>query len=209
MALTRANKLYLRRLLRSRTPKILLVLFFLINLFDVLRIHHNIADGERNRVQRGAAARRHERVYIASMHFNNGKVIRDHWNNAVIGLTEAFGAENVFVSVYESGSWDDTKQRLQELDQELEARGVARRVEMSDTTHRDELENEDKGEGWIDTSRGRRELRRIPYLARLRNKTLKDLLELSEKGVTFDKVLFLNDVIFSVCRSYIRVMLLF
>lgn len=196
MIFSGANRLYVRRLLRSRTLKIILLLFGLVNLLDVLRIHHNIANGERSRPR---ASRRHERVYIASMHFNNGKVIREHWNAAVLNLTEAFGPENVFVSVYESGSWDDTKERLAELDEELEARGVQRRIEVSDVTHRDELASVEKGEGWIDTPRDRRELRRIPYLARLRNKTLRDLLELGDKGVTFDKVLFLNDVVFTVC----------
>lgn len=204
MIFSSTNRLYARRLLRSRTLKILLFLFFAINLLDVLRIHRNIADGERIARSRHAHAGNRERVYIASMHFNNGKVIREHWNSAVLGLTEVLGPENVFVSVYESGSWDDTKPRLLELQRELATRGVPHRVEVSDTTHKDEMNNEDKGEGWIDTPRGRRELRRIPYLARLRNKTLKDLFELSEKGQTFDKVLFLNDVIFSVCQIPFR-----
>jgi hypothetical protein len=53
-------------------------------------------------------------------------------------------------------------------------------------------------EGWIYTSREKLELRRIPYLARMRNKVLEPL----ENGnVTFDRVLFLNDVVFSVCWS--------
>lgn len=200
MFLSSANRLYARRMLRSRTLKIIIVLFSLVNLLDVLRIHRNITDGERLARGRHAHAGNRERIYIASMHFNNGKVIREHWNAAVLGLTDAFGAENVFVSVFESGSWDDSKQRLLELQRELAGRNVPHRVEVSDTTHKDELASEVKGEGWIDTPRGEKELRRIPYLARLRNKTLKDLFELSEKGTTFDKVLFLNDVIFTVCE---------
>ncbi|RFU71792.1 polysaccharide export [Trichoderma arundinaceum] len=133
------------------------------------------------------------------MHWNNGKVLKDYWNDAVIKLTETFGADNVFVSVFESGSWDDSKDVLRDLDRELEKRNVPRRVEVSETTHYDEISKPDKdrGEGWIDTARGKRELRRIPYLARLRNKTIQDLIELSKEGITFDKVLFLNDVVFT------------
>lgn len=145
-------------------------------------------------------ARPRERIYIASMHWNNAQVLKDYWNDAVIQLTETFGADNVFVSIYESGSWDDSKQALRDLDSELERRNVPRRVEVSDTTHYDEISKADKdrGEGWIETTRGKRELRRIPYLAKLRNKTIQDLVELSKKGITFDKVLFLNDVVFTV-----------
>ena len=56
----------------------------------------------------------------------------------------------------------------------------------------------DNGSGWIDTPRVRKELRRIPYLSRLRNWTLEPLQELAQQGEKFDKVLFLNDVVFTV-----------
>ncbi|POR36522.1 Uncharacterized protein TPAR_03228 [Tolypocladium paradoxum] len=195
MLVSDANRLYLGRILRWRTSRLLLLLFCLINVLDVLRVHHRLAHGHR-RSQPGPS-RPHERVYIASMHFNNGHVLRNHWNDAVVRLTEAFGPRNVFVSIYESGSWDDSKEVLRGLAAELERRDVPHRVDISDVTHHDEMTREDKGDGWIDTPRNKKELRRIPYLARLRNKTIKDLLELHDKGVTFDKVLFLNDVIFT------------
>ncbi|KJZ78381.1 hypothetical protein HIM_02419 [Hirsutella minnesotensis 3608] len=191
-----ANRLYLRRTLRWRTLRLGLLIFALVNLLDVLRIHGHLSGGDTGRVRR--ASRPRERVYIASMHFNNGDILRHHWNKAVLDLTREFGPDNVFVSIFESGSWDDSKEVLRELDRELERRGVPHRVEVSDVTHRDELARPEKGEGWVDTARNKRELRRIPYLARLRNKTIQDLLDLHEKGVTFDKVLFLNDVVFTV-----------
>lgn len=201
MLLSGANRLYLRRILRWRVTRIALLLLFVINIFDILRIQRDIVHGDReHRLRSGSGAvRRRERIYIASMHWNNAEVLKDYWNDAVIKLTETFGADNVFVSIYESGSWDDSKEALRMLDAELEKRNVPRRVEVSETTHYDEITKPEKerGEGWIDTSRGR-ELRRIPYLAKLRNKTIQDLIELSKKGITFDKVLFLNDVVFTV-----------
>lgn len=202
MLFSGANRLYLRRILRWRATRIALLLLFLINVFDILRIQRDIVHGDREHGLRSGsgAMRRRERIYIASMHWNNAEVLKDYWNDAVIKLTETFGADNVFVSIYESGSWDDSKEALQSLDEELEKRNVPRRVEVSDTTHYDEITKpkSERGEGWIDTSRGERELRRIPYLAKLRNKTIQDLIDLSEKGITFDKVLFLNDVVFTV-----------
>lgn len=116
----------------------------------------------------------------------------------MLDLTKLFKPEKVFVSVYESGSWDNSKDELRRLRGELQRQGIPHRVDISDVTHQDELDSQEKGEGWIETSRGKRELRRIPYLAKLRNKTLRDLFDLRKKGIHFDKILFLNDVVFTV-----------
>jgi len=124
--------------------------------------------------------------------------LRSHWNNAVVELARTLGPENVFISVYESGSWDDSKGALRELDSRLERLGVPRNITLSETTHLDEISRHPDGRGWIKTPRGRMELRRIPYLARLRNLTLRPLEELLEQGKTFDRILFLNDVVFTV-----------
>jgi hypothetical protein len=132
------------------------------------------------------------------MHWNTGPLLREFWNGAVVGLTEALGPENVFVSVYESGSWDDSKTALEELEVELARRDVPRNIHMSNVTHKDEISRRPGGSGWIETPRGKRELRRIPFLAQLRNRTLRDLTELAAQGEVFDKILFLNDVVFSV-----------
>jgi hypothetical protein len=145
--------------------------------------------------------KRPERIYIASIHWNNEEVLQSHWNNAVVALTKVLGPENVFVSVYESGSWDNSKHVLRELDTYLGQHNIRRNITLSDSKHRDEMSvaNEKKGPGWIKTPGGKKELRRIPYLSRLRDWTLKPLQELSRRGEVFDKVLFLNDVVFSVC----------
>lgn len=173
-------------------------MFCLFNVLDVHRIHHKLCLGGSTPPPPLPPPRARQRVYIASMHFNNGDVLKSHWNRAVVDLAETLGPANVFVSVLESGSWDDSKELLRDLDDELDRRGVPHRVETSDVTHQDELDDAHKGQGWIDTPRGKRELRRIPFLARLRNRTIEDLLDLFSKGVEFDKVLFLNDVVFTV-----------
>ena len=149
---------------------------------------------------------RRERVYIASMHWNNENIIRSRWSAAVLDLVAYFGADNVYVSIIESGSWDDTKGALRDLDAELEKVGVERNIEMFDRTHEDEIQRipEAHEEGWIWTSRGRKELRRIPFLAGIRNQVMAELKQLAErtngKGRrSFDKILWLNDVIFTAC----------
>lgn len=115
----------------------------------------------------------------------------------MLDLVEYFRPQNVYISVYESGSWDESKDALRALDDGLGERGVQRTIILNETTHADEM-RQPNGEGWIETTRGRKELRRIPYLSKLRNLSLKPLTELAVEGVKFDKVLFLNDVVFTV-----------
>ena len=69
------------------------------------------------------------------------------------------------------------------------------------------LENVPEGadkKGWVFTARGERgwELRRIPYLAELRNRVMEPLLK-EARGVKFDKVLWINDVVFTVSFVYL------
>ncbi len=159
---------------------------------------------------------RRERVFIASMHWNNEYIIRSYWNAALLNLVRHFSAENVYISVVESGSWDDTKGALRELDLELEKLGVERSIEMHESTHEDEIGRIPRPheEGWIWTSRGRKELRRIPYLAGIRNQVMDKLKQLAERTDgqgkrRFDKILWLNDVIFTVLLSFISITITF
>ncbi len=139
-----------------------------------------------------------QKIYIASIHWNNEEIIRSNWTNAVLELAETLGPENVYISIYESGSWDDSKGALKLLDAELEQRGVQRTITLEPRTHVEEIAAPPASSGWIDTPRGQKELRRIPYLSRLRNLSLKPLADLALNGITFDRVLFLNDVVFTV-----------
>ena len=142
------------------------------------------------------------KLFISSTHWNNEAALRGFWNQAVVDLAKHVGPSNVYVSIYESGSWDDSKGALRLLDQDLERLGVQRTIILDDTTHQDEITKPPADTGWIDTPRGRKELRRIPFLAKLRNLTLKPMIELSSKGIRFDKVLFLNDVVFTVSVDF-------
>ncbi|KAL8741260.1 MAG: hypothetical protein Q9190_006116 [Brigantiaea leucoxantha] len=142
-----------------------------------------------------------EKIFISSIHWNNEAVLRSNWNAAILDLVQHIGVDKVYVSIYESGSWDDTKGVLRLLDAELQSLGVPRSIILEETTHADEIARSPAPNGWIDTPRGQKELRRVPYLSRLRNISLKPLSELSENGTTFHKVLFLNDVVFTVSLS--------
>lgn len=109
------------------------------------------------------------------------------------------GVDNVYVTIYESGSFDDTKGALRELDMTLGELRVQRTITLSNVTREEEMSKEPTGHGWIRTPTGEMALRRIPFLAKLRNRMLDTLEALSSEGHHFDTVLFLNDVIFRVC----------
>jgi hypothetical protein len=189
-----AAPIRLLRTLRPRSTKQVFILaFVLYSVFEIAQVLRCLSVPVTEPI-----IRRPERVYIASIHWNNERILRSHWSKAVIALAKTLGRDNVFVTVYESGSWDNSKGALRELDKALEEHGIRRNITMSETTHMDEIAVGNKGPGWIDTPRGTRELRRIPYLARLRNWTLEPLQRLAQKGERFDKVLFLNDVVFDV-----------
>ena len=116
----------------------------------------------------------------------------------MLNLAKHVGSENIYVSIYESGSWDGSKRSLRDLDDELGKLGIRRTVILENTTHADELAKPPTASGWLETPRGKKELRRIPYLARLRNLSLKPLADLESEGIVFDRILFLNDVVFTV-----------
>lgn len=142
-----------------------------------------------------------ERIFIASIHWNNEAILRSNWNRAVLDLTKYLGAERVFVAVLEGGSWDGSKAALQELDVELQQMRIPTSFIFDDATHKDATERIPAAgeEGWIWTPRGRRELRRIPYLAKLRNRVMEEMQKASSSDSRpFTKVLWLNDVVFTV-----------
>jgi hypothetical protein len=188
----RRGQLHRRSVLRWLLIAVSLVVLF--SSLEVLSIQSALAGASTNQPE----TPRQQRVFIASIHWNNEQILRHHWVPAVVALVKEFGPENVFVSVQESGSWDDSKGVLRLLDQELAKHGIPRRIVLSDTTHLDEISRPPGADGWIDTPRGKTELRRIPYLARLRNEVMQPLYEMQNASRRFDKILFLNDVVFQV-----------
>ena len=143
-------------------------------------------------------------VYIASVQWNSEILLRSHWMPALLSLVRELVADHidVFVSIYENDSKDDTKNVLSELMSSLNAMNVNHTINL-DIETRDEVVKKSKSaaNGWLETLYGR-ELRRIPYLANVRNQALKPLYELSKAGIRFDKILYINDIVYSVHDSH-------
>lgn len=203
MLLTRS---YRRRSSRFRRSWFRLAIF-LLGAILCLDFHQTVGFGPAASPARRATSSRavpNERIFIASMNWQNEPIIRSHWGAAMLDLVRAYGAENLYISIQASRSFDNTVEALQDLDAELELLGVERSIVLDETTHEMEANRTPaiNEEGWIWTSEQRRELRRIPYLAGIRNKVMSKLYALAERpegARKFDKILWLNDVIFTVC----------
>jgi hypothetical protein len=188
--------------LLRRHPRQLSLFVLVFLLFDITLTLHASQPAIQNPIPTSVNK---EKIYIASLHWNGAQLIHQYWAPAVLDLVRHFGKDNVYVSVLAGGSLDHAEGPLRELDWELEKLGVERNIEIREQTHADEVNRvPEEGEtGWIETRRGKKELRRIPYLAGLRNRAMEKLQELAERKDNkrrFDKILWLNDVIFNVWR---------
>ncbi|CAI6335918.1 unnamed protein product [Periconia digitata] len=182
---------YIPRILRKPVLRLLVVFLFVLDACHICDIHsHHVA------ARQSPPARNSKRIYIAANHWNDAPLLREYWNNALIALVKELGVDNVYVNIYESGSFDETKDALRELDNALGELQVARDISLSYDSH-EHLITQQPGEGWIEIPGGEMALRRIPFLARQRNQLVHSLRAAAERGLHFDTVLFLNDVIFT------------
>jgi hypothetical protein len=95
----------LKRLPRSLALRFLVVLVLIWDSLQTISLYQH------QQAVRGAPPppRNTKRIYIAAQHWNSAHVLRSHWNAALSTLVQELGTDNVFVSIYESGSYDDTE----------------------------------------------------------------------------------------------------
>ncbi|TFK23846.1 hypothetical protein FA15DRAFT_620269 [Coprinopsis marcescibilis] len=129
--------------------------------------------------------------YIAANLYNSEKVLPT-WTKELNLLIDHIGQQNVFVSIYESNSADATQELLGDLQRDLHERKIRNHVSIN------------KGERieW-DSKDLLHSAQRISYMADIRNEALSPLYSMAEKGDTFTKVIFFNDVYFD-WRSIVR-----
>lgn len=173
----------LRFLLRTRLLQIVLAIAAIETTLQVLKIRTWHATQSSLHLKSQVAKQQHpeSKIFITALHWNN-EAILPHWHREVLKLVELLGRQRVYVNILETGSWDSTKSLLSALDAELGGMGVARNVTLGESTHGEFVARRPEGqEGWVRTGRGREELRRIPFLAGLRNWGLSELRRLSEE----------------------------
>lgn len=162
---------------------------------------------------------RNEKVFIAAA-ITNAELIRGPWGKSVLELIDIIGPENAFLSVYENDSGPDTTAALGELKEKVKCKHRL----ICKTTTTSEADNclgdssivsehlPLDGFPTVTIPSGDQRVKRIAYLAEIRNRAMRPLYarqaleDQSPQNTTspfatpeqeFDKVLFLNDVVFS------------
>ncbi|KAJ1966009.1 hypothetical protein GGI12_000383 [Dipsacomyces acuminosporus] len=113
------------------------------------------------------------RVFVAVNLYNNEHIL-PNMATQLLAFADLLGSDSVFLSIYENGSKDGTKDILRQFDRALEILRIPHRI-VTDEQPRPSRYH------------------RIEYMAKIRNRALEPL---GKGGVGFDKVLFLNDVFF-------------
>lgn len=150
-------------------------------------IHHSNTPGRGNL--------ENQRVFIAASLFDpDGNIASGAWGEAVIALVDLLGPDNVFVSIYESDSGQVGPRALDGFKSKLQCHhSIETEATFSDEHY--------SATPLVLLDDGSIAMKRIPYLAHVRNRALeplrRDHWSWNQTRRHYDKVLFLNDVIFS------------
>lgn len=123
-----------------------------------------------------------KKIFIASNLHENEPLMPHYVYMLVLTILNFESFEDVYLSIYESGSVDKTAQWLAFLRVLLDSIGV-KNVIMSGPDQRKAEQN------------------RIDFLASCRNRILEPFFSQTKKGVKYDKLVLINDVYF--CRDHI------
>lgn len=128
---------------------------------------------------------RSEKVFIAAILYDPGGTLAGgQWGTAVRDLIHLLGEENVFLSIYESDSGEEGHRALQVLKERLVCNKSIVSEERFNFTRIPKVTLPD----------GSQRVRRIAYLAEMRNLVLEPLEEPFQPQ--YDRLLYLNDVMF-------------
>lgn len=129
---------------------------------------------------------RNEKVFIAaSLYDRDGELARGQWGQQLLALVDLLGPQNVFVSIYENDSGDEGHDALRELEQQI--------ASPKSIVFEDHLDPKDLPS--VTIPGGEKRIKRIEYLAQVRNKALKPLED--DPETRYDKLLYLNDILFN------------
>ncbi len=133
----------------------------------------------------GRANTNKQKVFIAaSIYDKGGSLVNGLWGNALLDLINLLGSENVFLSIYENDSGPEGHAALEAYKLKVHCPHSLvfdEHIPLSYIPH-------------VTLPDGSRRVKRIAYLAEVRNRALRPLVEPSANK--FDRLLYLNDIIF-------------
>lgn len=136
----------------------------------------------------GAANPHNEKVFIAAtLYDRQGQLVSGDWGLSVKKLIDILGTDNVFLSLYENDPDEDSKQALDDFRGSLscESSIVSEHLDLTQLPR-------------ATLPDGSQRLRRIAFLAEVRNRALLPLVDATSGAyhTRWDKLLYLNDVAF-------------
>lgn len=129
-----------------------------------------------------------EKVFIAaSLYDPEGEVVSGYWGQSVRYLIDILGSENVYLSIYENDPDEKALAALNAFAKNItcESEIVTEQLDLHQFPH-------------VSTPDGNHRLKRVAFLADVRNRALRPLerTESAAYHTRFDKLLYLNDVVF-------------
>lgn len=144
-------------------------------------LQNRIKDGWKS----GSANINNEKVFIASSIYDpGGSLAGGDWAANVLDLIHILGPENVYLSIYENDSGEAALEALSKLETQVPCNHTLISEAHLDPETLPHVILQD----------GTRRLKRIAYLAEVRNRAL---LPLEDAKTRFDRLLYLNDVMFN------------
>lgn len=125
-----------------------------------------------------------QKIFIAaSIYDKGGKLAGGTWASNVLDLIELIGPQNAHLSIYMNDSGPEAKEALSKLEARVPCEHT---LVFEDHVQIDEMPH-------IRLPDGTTRVKRIAYLAEVRNRAL---IPLENSNITYDKVFYLNDVVF-------------
>ena len=131
----------------------------------------------------GRANIHNQKVFIAaSIYDKGGKLLGGDWAENVLDLIQLLGPKNAFLSIYVNDSGPEAKTALEELELRVPCE--------HELVFEDHMDINDLPHIHV---YGQERVKRMEYLAKVRNQALRPL---EDSSTTYDKMLYLNDVVF-------------
>ncbi|KAI1100143.1 cryptococcal mannosyltransferase 1-domain-containing protein [Jackrogersella minutella] len=144
--------------------------------------------GSEGENQSGCANPGNEKVYISVSLFDpGGHLVNGEWGKSVLELIHLIGDDNVFLSIYENAGGRAEEAALENFENKLRCRHAL--VHDQDDALLRAIPS-------IKLPDGSTRLKRIAYLSEIRNRALRPLDTFSQGDMVYDKILFLNDIVF-------------
>jgi Cryptococcal mannosyltransferase 1 len=132
----------------------------------------------------GRANSGREKVFIAaSIYDRKGELAGGPWGERVLHLIDLLGPSNVFLSIYGNGSGGTSKAALGKLRERVKCDHAIVYEDKLDSSQVPHVHLPD----------GTSRIKRIAYLAEVRNRALRPL---ETSKIKYDKLLYVNDIIF-------------